>query len=226
MKKYIAFIRYFECRHGRTYAEAASALELSARTIGRYFERIEEICPGLSIERSYGEGRELRLRLRPRSPLCSSASSQDILTLHALHSAARLAQRDGDEHLADRLTVHVECLLSRLPRATRLLVETQVNNLLEAEACAPPPALRGCQPQDLPMRGAILDRLRLAAATRSSVRLVMAGNSIVAGIKVIQYTDQGMIVSLRTNGEELSVSLSEIKDVLGIDDLLLGLVAA
>ena len=76
------------------------------------------------------------------------------------------------------------------------------------------------------MRGAILDRLRLAAATRSSVRLVMAGNSIVAGIKVIQYTDQGMIVSLRTNGEELSVSLSEIKDVLGIDDLLLGLVAA
>ncbi len=226
MKKLTEFIRYFDCRYGRTYAEAASELKVSTRTIRRYFERVEEHYPGLSVERFYGEGSEQRLRLSPRSPLCSSMSSQDVLTLHALHSAARLLQHTGRDDVAERLLCHAGSLMSRLPQVTHREVKTQVNRLLEAEVFAPTPAPGGCAPQGSSMRREMLERLRLAAATCRSVHLVMADKSIVAGIKKMLYTDKDMIVSLRTNGEEISVFLSDIKDVRGIDDLLLGLFAA
>jgi hypothetical protein len=226
MTKVIQVIQYFDCRYGRSFAEATEYFERSEKTMRRYLEKIEHEYPGLSIERIYGADKVSRYRIVARSGLRSSVSSHDLLELHALRSAEKTAKFSGREDVADKLHNLYERLTRHLPRATRIALEEELAVLAKSEHASPPAPLNAFSPGG-PARQAVLDRLRLAITTCRIVRLVVSGDILVAAVTGIQYTQGADArVDLRTSQGEMAVSLSGIEDVVGIDDLFLGPLAA
>jgi DNA-binding transcriptional MerR regulator len=122
------FIKYLECRYGRSLAEAAAHFKCSKRTISRHLEKAE-LDPEVEVRRIYSATDVMRVLIIPPSGLSSSITRSDISQLRDLRRAgAILANSNGHENLAENLQSLYERLARPLPRATRLSLEPQVNN--------------------------------------------------------------------------------------------------